>query len=67
MYAVLPDTEPQIGACRIGAIRTILTRGRVQEGRQSRGPFSGTVPGVGLIIRKPGGEPVVPSIIFFSS
>jgi hypothetical protein len=26
--------------------------------------FSGTVPGVGLIVRKPTGEPVVPSIIF---
>jgi hypothetical protein len=26
--------------------------------------FSGTVPGVGLFVRKPAGEPVVPSIIF---
>jgi hypothetical protein len=36
----------------------------LKKGDKVEAVFSGTVPGVGLIVRKPAGEPVVPSIIF---
>jgi hypothetical protein len=49
------------------AFTTVLVSQGVAElkkGDKVEAVFSGTVPGVGLIVRKPAGEPVVPSIIF---
>jgi hypothetical protein len=36
----------------------------LKRGNKIEVVFSGTVPGIGLVIKKPAGEPVVPSIIF---
>jgi hypothetical protein len=35
-----------------------------KKGDKIEAAYSGSVPGVGLIVKKPAGEPVVPSIIF---
>ena len=36
----------------------------VKKGDKIQAVFSGSAPGLGLIYKKPGGEPAVPSVIF---
>jgi len=58
------NTEQLIADPSFTAVLVSQGVAELKRGDRVEVVFSGSEPGVGLVIKKPAGEPVVPSIIF---